>query len=342
MTFDPTTVRRDYGDPELEAQACRTDCALFDFSFIARARIRGAGALDVIGHLTRRPLTGLLPGQIRYALREDSSGHLISDLTVWRHDEFHYEVMSGRLEDIMDLVRLAGPDCAVDDLSAQTSIFAVQGPGSLRAVAALTDIDAISRLRYFTSVPIRIGNADGIIARLGYTGEPGFEIILPRSVATEIWQSLAQRARPAGFAAADMLRIEAGLVLFANEFRLPVTAGETGLNPFAGPARTRQEPELTLVCFQANTRERTLLWHPRAPVVRPAEPGTITVTSACHSLQAGGTLALGFALRSDVAAKVPLRDPTGTFADVRLAPLPFYDPSKRRPRLPWSASLPET
>jgi aminomethyltransferase len=337
MAFDLTTVRRDFGDPELEAQACRTDCALFDFSFIARARVEGAGALDTIGRLTRRPLAGLLPGRIRYALREDSSGHLISDLTVWQHGEFRYEVMSGRSEDITDLIRLAGRDCEVANLSSQTSIFAVQGPASLRAVAGLTDGDAISKLRYFTSAPIKIGSVDSIIGRLGYTGEPGFEIILPRSLATGIWQRLAQRARPAGFAAADMLRIEAGLVLFANEFRLPVNAREAGLERFAGPAHAQQGPELTLVCFQANTREKPLLWQPPAPVARPTESGTITVTSACHSLQAGGTLALGFALRSDISAKVPLHDPTGSFADVRLAPLPFYDAPKRRPRLPWSA-----
>ena len=87
MAFDANTVRRDYGDPELEAYACRTDCALFDYAFIGRARLDGPGALDAIGELTRRPLAGSLPGRIRYALREDSSGHVLSDLTVWRHGE---------------------------------------------------------------------------------------------------------------------------------------------------------------------------------------------------------------------------------------------------------------
>ena len=58
MAFDLNTVRRDYGDPELEAHACRTDCALFDYTFIGRARLNGPGALDAIGELTRRPLAG--------------------------------------------------------------------------------------------------------------------------------------------------------------------------------------------------------------------------------------------------------------------------------------------
>ena len=337
MAFDPSTLRRDYGDPELEAYVCRADCALFDYSFIARARLDGPGALDAIGQLTRRPLTGLLPGQIRYALRADSNGHLLSDLTVWRHGKACYEVMSGRSEDISDLVFIARPDCDVEDLSAGTSIIAVQGPGSLRALAGLTDVGAIAKLGYFTFVPIRICDVHCLVGRLGYTGEPGFEILLPRPAAPELWDLLARRARPAGFAAADLLRIEAGFVLFANEFRLPVTARETCLERFAGLCVAPNEPEITLVCFRANTREKPVLWQPGAPVARPTRSGMITVTSACHSLQAGGTLGLGYALRSDLLAGVPLHDPTGTFADIRLAPLPFFDPQKRRPRTPWTA-----
>ncbi|MGA7490617.1 MAG: hypothetical protein WBW74_27155 [Xanthobacteraceae bacterium] len=341
MAFDPTTLRRDYGDPELEALACRTDCALFDYSFVGRARLDGPAALDAVGQLTRRSLTSLLPGQIRYALRADSNGHLLSDLTVWKHGETRYEVMSGRSEDISDLVLAARADCKVEDLSARTSIIALQGPRALEALADLADTGVLATLGYFTFVPIRICEVDCLVGRLGYSGERGFEILLPRPAAPELWQRLARRARPAGFAAADMLRIEAGFVLFANEFRLPVTAREACLERFAGLCGAAQEPEpeISLVCFRANTREKPVLWRPTAPVVRPNRAGMITVTSACHSLQAGGTLGLGYALRSDLIAGVPLRDPTGAFADIRPASLPFFDRQKRRPRAAWTAPM---
>src|SRR5262245_24951109 len=130
MAFDPSTLRRDYGDPEREAHACRTDCALFDFSFIGQARLEGPGVLDAIAQLTRRPLTGLVPRQIRYALRADSNGRLLSDLTLWKHGEVRYDVMSGRAEDIEDLIRAAGPRCEVEDLSTRTTTIALQGPRS--------------------------------------------------------------------------------------------------------------------------------------------------------------------------------------------------------------------
>jgi aminomethyltransferase len=337
MAFDPSTLPRDYGDPEREARACRTDCALFDFSFVGRARLEGPGALDAIAQLTRRPLTGLMPGQIRYALRADSSGRLLSDLTVWKHGEVRYEVMSGRSEDIEDLIRAAGPGCNVEDLSARTSIIALQGPDSLQALAGLTDTGALGQLSYFAFTPVAIVDVPCLVGRLGYTGEPGFEILLPRPAAPQIWALLARRARPAGFAAADMLRIEAGFVLFANEFCLPVTAREAGLERFAGACAATKAPEIALVCFQADTREKPVLWRPRTPPVRPTTSGTITVTSACHSLHAGGTLGLGYALRSDLTAGTPLFDPAGAFADIRLAPLPFFDRDKRRPRAPWAA-----
>jgi len=245
--------------------------------------------------------------------------------------------MSGRSEDISDLVLTARPDCDVEDLSARTSIFALQGRGSLQALAGLADVGALSKLGYFTFAAIRICDVDCIVGRLGFTGEPGFEILMPRPAATELWELLARRARPAGFAAADILRIEVGFVLFANEFRLPVTAPEACLERFAGLRRAPEEAEIALVCFRANTREKPVLWQPTARLVRPTGSGMITVTSACHSLEAGGTLGLGYILRSGLRAGAPLHDPVEAFADIRLAPLPFFDPQKRRPRMPWTS-----
>jgi aminomethyltransferase len=338
--FDPATAIKQYGDSADEVRACRTDCALFDFSFVARGRLQGSGALATIAHLTKRPLHDLLPGQIRYAVRESRHGTLVADLTIWRHADSSFEVMSGRPEDIADLILAAPPDCTAEELSAVTSIFAVQGPGSLAALSELMDVSAISKLSYFTFTDVKIAHVPCIVGRLGYTGEPGFEIVLPRAAANEIWHLLAQRVCPAAFVAADILRIEAGFVLFANEFRVAVTAREAGLERFAGSRRAPADSEVTLVCFQAAARERPVLWQPRGLVARPAEPGMIAITSACHSAEAGGALGLGFALRSDVNACAPLRDPTTIFTDIRLVSRPFVDPHKRRPRAAWAVVSP--
>jgi glycine cleavage system aminomethyltransferase T len=175
-----------------------------------------------------------------------------------------------------------------------------------------------------------------IAGRLGYTGEAGFEIVLPRAAAADIWRLLARTVRPAGFIAADILRIEAGFVLFANEFRVPVTAGEAGLERFAGSRRPIADGDIALVCFRASTRERPVLWQPDGQVLRPTLPGTIVVTSACHSAEAGGTLGLGFVLQSDAVAGAALHDPNEVFTDIVLVARPFYDPHKRKPRAAWA------
>jgi aminomethyltransferase len=334
MAFDPATVVRQYGDPAEEVRVCRTACALFDFSFVARASIRGPRALDAIARLTRRPLGDLRPGQIRYSVREDENGHLVSDLTVWRHGD-RYEVMSGRTEDIADLVRAPAPGSSVKDHSPTTAIFAVQGPDALAALAEHLDSRAIAHLPYFTFAETEIRGVHCIAGRLGYTGESGFEIVLPREAAGDIWHHLGRTARAAGFIAADILRIEAGFVLFANEFRVPVSAPEAGLERFANQHAPSENAGTALVCFRANARERPVLWQPSGPVARPTHRGTIIVTSACHSAAAGGTLGLGYVLQTDAVTGARLHDPTGAFTDIEVVPRPYYDPEKRKPRAAW-------
>ena len=339
MAFDPRTVVRQYTDPEDEARACRRECALFDFSFIARARVAGADALAAIGQLTRRPLDSLVPGRIAYALREDERGYLVSDLTIWCSGD-QYEVMSGRAEDIADLVREASRTCAAQDLSADHAIFAVQGPKSLHALAELMDGEALARLAYFSFTEGCIADVPCTVGRLGYTGEQGFEIVLPRATAKDVWDKLAQRARPAGFAAADILRIEAGFVLFANEFRVAARAAEarlgrfSGLPPLSGTRPLSAPQSIVLVSFRAEARRKPVLWSP-GPAVRRPLPGTLTITSACQSPVANGILGLGFAVKSDVDARERLHDPNDEFTGIEIVALPFVDAQKRRPRSPW-------
>ncbi|MBI3436357.1 MAG: hypothetical protein HY056_15000 [Proteobacteria bacterium] len=334
MAFDPETIVRQYGDPAGEVRACRTDCALFDFSFIAAARVRGPGALDAIGRLTTRPLGHLKIGHICYAMREGRDGYLVSDLTVWRHAD-HYQVMSGRLDDIADLIHARPPASDVEDESAAIAIFAVQGPRSLSALAQFLDVGEIARLTYFTFATAKIGSVACVIGRLGYSGEAGFEIVLPRPAARDIWRILAQRVRPAGFIAADILRIEAGFVLFANEFRIPVRASEAGFARFAAARYPVSDARIELVCFRARTRDKPVLWRPGGPIGRPTRAQTIVVTSACDSPIACGTLGLGYVLRPGNDANTAPRDPSGIFSNIEIVPRPLYDPQKRRPKAAW-------
>ncbi len=340
MAFDPASIIRDYGDPEGEACACRSAAALFDFSFMARATVTGPGALAALARITSRPLADLPVGRIRYAVREKSDGYLAADLTVWRIARDTYELMSGRPVDIADLIDSAAaqPGTTAKDLTAATNVYAVQGPRALDALRSLLSPDHFDRLAmlpYYATADFVLAGVPVRVGRLGYTGERGFELLVPVESGRAIWTALAAEARPAGFIAADMLRIEAGFVLFVNEFRLPVTAAEAGLGSFSA-AWDDDAPShpLSLVCFRAATRTDLALYQPPAALSRPSEPNVIAATSACNSLAAGAVLGLGFVHR-ERPPNVELRDTAGTFTDIELVTRPFYDPEKHRPRGPW-------
>jgi aminomethyltransferase len=323
----------DYGNAAAEAGACRSNCALFDFSFLETARLEGSGARGVIELFTGRSMEALAEGHVRYALRVGPSGESIADLTVWRTGAMSFEVMSGRREDIADLLTYSGSGAAVVDMNAERVTFAVQGPGSLDVLRQLGDVGRIEELRYFSFGSATLAGINCRIGRLGYTGEAGFEVIIERRHGDRLWQALSIYARPAGFIAADMLRIEAGFVLFTNEFRLPVLPSEAGLGRFSR-STIIPAPEITLISFRADADHLRWPWEPSQELNRPAKPGEIVVTSACESIVAGGILGLGYMLKG-MTANAELKDPTGIFRNIRRAAMPFYDTTKRRPRAPW-------
>lgn len=344
MTLDIARLVRDFGDPEAEARAARAEAAVFDFSFLARGRITGKAAAAALERFQPRPVADMAEGTIRYALRLGPDGAVEADLTIWRLDEETFEVMSGRREDIAALGALAGADAAVADLCESSAIFAVQGP---RALAALAEIGARERLAaipYFGHAAIPLAGVPCRVGRLGYTGEQGFEIVADKASAARLKAAFCARARPAGFAAADILRIEAGFVLFVNECRLGADARALGLARFApvvvrvprdASPRAPGNSPLRLVAFTAGSAQVRSPWQPDADLGPPARPGEIAVTSACESVVLGQTIGLGFVRAEDAAPGTPIRDRSGRFADVRVARKPLYDPAQRRPRGPW-------
>lgn len=333
--WDPSAFVRDYGDPQMEAIACRRDAALFDFSFMSRAGVTGPGAERCIARLTRRSLAGFHPGRIRYAFREGHRGILKSDLTIWKHGPEHFEVMSGVHTDIADLAELADSDVHVSDLSDSTVVYAVQGPRALAAMSGLGDLGPIADLRYFEFCEWNLFGETCLVGRLGYTGEAGFEIIAPASAGAGLWDRLQNVAQPSGFAAIDILRIEAGFVLFANEFRVPVTLREIGLQRFARNGGEDKAAEISLVCFKAETDANISPWRPVQNPTRPALGDVLVPTSACLSPVAGGVLGLGYVRRCARQSSRPVSDQSGTFRNIAIHRLPYYDSDKNRPRRPW-------
>ena len=338
--FDPAELVRDYGDIDGEVRACRDAAALFDYSFLAAARVSGPAALETLAAFTNRPLEDLASGRIAYALRSDQEERLRADLTIWNEGKGHYFVMSGRRQEILELEDAAlssDGGCRFDDFTDRIAVLALQGPDSLRALEGIADLGPLARIPYFGFADTRVDGLPCRVGRLGYTGERGFEIVVPAESRGALWRRLAPRARPCGFAAADCLRIEAGFVLFGNEFRLPVTAAEAGLEAFV--RASDGSPRFRLVCLAGHARRRPVLWRAQGPC-RPPERGTVTVTSACYSALAGRALGLGYVRAEDAVTGNHVVDPGGLFDNPEIVQRPFFDPAKRRPRGSWE--LPST
>lgn len=323
----------DYGDPRTEALRCRHHCALFDFSFVYRVRVSGREAVSVIENFQPRRVADMSIGQIRYSVKCDARRKVRSDLTIWRFDENVFDIMSGCEADVEELRGLESETFQLQDLSESTAILALQGPETLSRLAELTDVSALLGLSYFGFTEIDVRGVPCLAGRLGYSGEAGIELVIGHSHKEQMWSMLSATVAPAGFAAIDILRIEAGFFLFTHECRVAPSIGELGLSTLLGEVEGQRSMRLVAFRAQAGRNVDLTLWQSSiAPGQRPA-PGEIVITSACFSPWFDTALGLGFVPFQD-SPRSPV-DPTNEFHNIRFCSLPPYDPHKRRPRRAW-------
>ena len=120
----------------------------------------------------------------------------------------------------------------MEDLTSQVAMIALQGPKSPGILENFVS-DDLSELRPFRATPMEIDGSKAYVARTGYTGEDGFEIIIPAQTAGRVWTQLCVNgASPCGLGARDVLRLEAGLLLHGNDMDSSVNPFEAGLGMF--------------------------------------------------------------------------------------------------------------
>lgn len=295
---------------------------------MSRAKVSGPDALKALTSFQNRSIHDMQNKQIRYALRVDAAQRVIADLTIWRNEN-SFEVMSGRHRDIADLRAMQNRNLQCKDLTEETSIFAVQGPNTHTALQTLTDGHKLAQLNYFSFESFQVAGISCMIGRLGYTGELGVEIIAPRSESDRLWAALTNQIQPAGFAAIDSLRIEAGFMLFANDLALRPTVSELGVDPTNTDAQLCDR--FRFICCTAKTEHNPVLWQPTSVHTTAPDWNEISVTSACFSIVAQSVLVLGFC-KPNADLDKPLLDRSGTFTDIRPVSRPFFDPEKSKPR----------
>lgn len=223
-----------YGSQMEEHHAVRGDCGMFDISHMGVVDVAGPDAGPFLLRLLANRVDRLRePGEALYSCMLNEDGGVLDDLIVYRHDAASYRVVvnAGTAGQDLAWMRscLTGWQMNValaprDDLA----MIAVQGPEAREKVwRALPETRAASAgLGRFHAIEID----DMFVARTGYTGEDGFEIVLPAARAQPVWdQLLAVGVHPCGLGARDTLRLEAGMSLYGHEMDVSVSPLDAGL-----------------------------------------------------------------------------------------------------------------
>lgn len=222
-----------YGSQIEEHRAVRRDAGMFDVSHMAIVEITGARAQECLRHLLANDVAKLKkPGKALYTCLLNEQGGVLDDLIVYYLSEGHYRTVVNAATRDKDLnwIKIQGERFRVqieyrDDLA----MLAVQGPRAREKVLRVLPSDlavAARALAPFTGLEC----AGVFVSRTGYTGEDGYEIMLPADATPALWEGLCEQGiQPCGLGARDTLRLEAGMNLYGQDMDETVTPLESGL-----------------------------------------------------------------------------------------------------------------
>ncbi len=215
-----------YGSQIDEHRAVREAAGVFDVSHMRVADVTGADAFGFLRYLLANDIARLNhPGRALYSCMLNPEGGVIDDLIVYFRGDAGYRVVVNAATAEGDIAHMQasikGRDVAVEPRP-KLAVLAVQGPHAVAKVAPLLpdELGTAGELRPFSAV----WNDDWMVARTGYTGEDGFEIMLPAEQAEGFWNEVLRAGtRPIGLGARDTLRLEAGMNLYGTDMDTTTT-----------------------------------------------------------------------------------------------------------------------
>ncbi|MGW9194799.1 glycine cleavage system aminomethyltransferase GcvT [Micromonospora chersina] len=328
-----------------EHTAVRTGVGVFDVSHLGKARVTGPGAADFVNSCLSNDLGRIGPGKAQYTLCcDDATGGVVDDIIAYLHDGEHVFLVpnAANTAEVVRRLRAAAPDgVVVTDEHEAYAVLAVQGPRSAELLGALglpTEHDYMS----FSTASLE--GVELTVCRTGYTGELGYELVIPAGDALAVWDALfaagaAYELRACGLAARDTLRTEMGYPLHGQDLSLDITPVQARsgwavgwdkpafwgrdvlrAEKAAGPARTLRGLEAV---------DRAIPRPGMAVYAGDKQVGTITSGTFSPTKKQGIALAL-----IDTDPKLPDGetlevDIRGRRAQMRLTRPPFVQPSVR-------------
>jgi aminomethyltransferase len=210
-----------YGSQLEEHHAVRRDAGMFDVSHMAVVDLSGGRCRDLLRVLLANDVARLKEfGKALYTCMLKPDGGVLDDLIVYLVSDTWYRLVvnAGTRDKDLAWIRAHATEFGVTVLErTDLAMIAVQGPNARQKAAALLippQQAAVLELKPFSGAPC----GSWFVARTGYTGEDGFEIMLPAAGVADAWRRLLERGvRPAGLGARDTLRLEAGMNLYGND-----------------------------------------------------------------------------------------------------------------------------
>lgn len=300
----------------------------FDVSHMGQITVSGPDAARLLQRLTTNDVLALDPGEAQYAAITDESGVMLDDTLVYclpesESEEYLFIPNAGHDEEMYDRWvthrEQWGMEATVTNRTEEYAMFAVQGPDAPDLLGTQTDIK-LSKLSRFEIDSGTVAGADALVARTGYTGERGYEVLCPWNDAQTVWDGLS--CPPCGLGARDTLRLEMGFLLSGQDFhptenpRNPYEAGIgfavkldtefVGRDALEGVNAEGPTEKLTGIVL----RERGIARNGHR-VISPEGEQLGTVTSGTMSPTLGNAIALAYLPREyaqDKRVRVVIRD----------------------------------
>jgi len=330
-----------------EHMAVRRAAGLFDVSHMGELEVRGPAALAFLQRVTSNDVARLKDGQAQYSALPNDSGAPLDDVIVYRRGAERYMLVvnASNVEKDFAWLRSRGPEgCEVSDESDAWALLALQGPRAQEILQPLAGVD-LSSIAYYHFAEGTVDGHPATIARMGYTGEDGFEIFVSPDHAEPLWRRLIEAGRdkgvqPAGLGSRDTLRLEARMCLYGNDMDETTSLVEAGLGwivsldeakgDFPGravlEAQKKGGPPRKLVGFEVTGRGIARHGYTVSLDGKPVGP----VTSGSYAPYLQKNIGLCYLPAARAAAGTALEvDVRGRHVPARVVPTPFYKRSKQ-------------
>lgn len=335
-----------------EVRSVRNSAGMFDVSHMGRVEFSGASAEAFLGSVLSVDMTALGTGRSKYHVICNEQGGIIDDAIVYRlgDQKFLLVINAGNAEaDLAWLLPRAHSrgNVHAEILTERIAMVAVQGPQAVEIVDRLSGSTA-SKIKRFSLGDAEVVGIPARLARTGYTGEDGFEIMAAAGRAVELWNKLAEAGvAMCGLGARDVLRLEAGLMLHGNDMAVDNNPFEAGLERFAYIENPDYVAADALRQIRSEGTDRTItgfkMVEPGIPrhgmkiiqlgseLVTAGPDGRRIgiVTSGTHSPTLDAAIGMGYVDRRFAAVGTRISiDVRGKLVEAEVVPLPFYSRKK--------------